>query len=1333
MNNSKFLGMILSAGLLFGMLPTNIQAIPESEAIENIKMKQLGSQMNLGVQETYLDENVLYSTSKIIIEDHSIVDGDVTLTVDLYDDFTATITMISNPKTELSYVFPKEIEYNDLKYTVNGLSLGFFSKECGNFIGIKLPDTLTKINASFKKFSNVKEIIIPGSVKVFDGDFQSCKNLEKIIFEEGVETITSNSMVLNCSSLKEIKLPSTLKYVTEPNTFGGASAIETIVLPEGIQINEGSTFKGNTSLKSIHLPASVSEITSSMFEGCTSLQSVSSSGKITEIGSYAFSDNKALAIIPDLSHVNEMGAGAFSNCNSLTSDIDLSSLNEIPDKAFFQTPISSVKFSDNLTIIGEAAFQGCNLSEITLPKTLQEIDYAAFAFCKLQGELNLPDSLTTLETYTFYYTTIESVKIGSGLKNIPKGTFEDCAKLTKVVFNNKEDDLTFGENALPAEAEVEYLIPSIGNVGDTISYDIDSPSLQAAIDQANDGTTIVISKDIKLSTPINIPTNKRIVLTSKEKFYIIANKDNALNKLITVSENASLTLAGELVLMGNNLQNGVSIIDCSGELILQNNATITRMSLNKMRTGVINVHGENAEFIMNGGQINENIIHTDYSGSVRVSEGANFIMNSGDIQNNQVEKSINTSSAGVYLFGDSYFEMNGGKISENSGARGSAVMLYSEPVSRNDDYQANFIMNGGEISNNIAVKVKESSGAVHIEGASSFTMIGGLITKNSGSVGGGICVVDSNLQRGGLEYRTAFIMNGGEISNNSAGSGGGIYSYTNGVVLNAGKIIDNKATQGGGIYSEGNKQYYSTLQINKALITGNAAEQGGGIWFCPTGEGKIHIANGAAIYNNTATGAGDDFAATANDKHKVTVANRALGGGSVIWQKDGAIFSLGEGTLTSVFENFPRFGDDNADKTHQIINDYAKSISLKSTINPSAIELAKSQATLIISGNEAVRGGGIGSNGGIEIGNSDVLKTILIKKTWSDNIDLPTSITLHIFADGYEIEKVVLTAENKWQEVLEGIPNTIENITVTEESIPNYDFSYDTQIDENGNYVINAMNTYTGNTDTGNTGTDSSNPDPSSAVWKPSAQKLVNGIKPQESNYTFYLKDSEGNIIQTKQNLEDKVNFDPISFSKSGTYNYYLEEKITDNQFMTYDKSVYQAEVVVTKQSNYIIDSVTWYKNGELYMGIPVFMNEINIDPLTKTLTVRKVWEDNGNSSRPLSIEVQLYKENEAFGSPIHLSMDNGWQYTWTDLDPSSNWSVDEVTEAANYKKSITNSGEEWTIVNTYDGSLDSYVYDEKKDVPDTNDEKLEWFVMLAFSGLVLMFFHLIRKRIYKL
>lgn len=82
------------------------------------------------------------------------------------------------------------------------------------------------------------------------------------------------------------------------------------------------------------------------------------------------------------------------------------------------------------------------------------------------------------------------------------------------------------------------------------------------------------------------------------------------------------------------------------------------------------------------------------------------------------------------------------------------------------------------------------------------------------------------------------------------------------------------------------------------------------------------------------------------------------------------------------------------------------------------------------------------------------------------------------------------------------------------------------------------------------------------------------------------------------------------------------------------------------------------------------------------TLTVVKKWRDN-NKNRPESLPVNLLKEGEPVDTVI-LTAEDGWKYTWTDLNAYYQWSVEEVVPEG-YKASYSTYGRTVTITNKAD------------------------------------------------
>lgn len=97
-----------------------------------------------------------------------------------------------------------------------------------------------------------------------------------------------------------------------------------------------------------------------------------------------------------------------------------------------------------------------------------------------------------------------------------------------------------------------------------------------------------------------------------------------------------------------------------------------------------------------------------------------------------------------------------------------------------------------------------------------------------------------------------------------------------------------------------------------------------------------------------------------------------------------------------------------------------------------------------------------------------------------------------------------------------------------------------------------------------------------------------------------------------------------------------------------------------------------------------------HVPDVTK-ISVEKVWDDNNDQDgiRPTTIKVQLYADGKASGRTVELSENNGWKYTWKDLDKQKDgedivYTVDEIEIPDGYTKTVTNKGAVFTITNTH-------------------------------------------------
>ena len=280
----------------------------------------------------------------------------------------------------------------------------------------------------------------------------------------------------------------------------------------------------------------------------------------------------------------------------------------------------------------------------------------------------------------------------------------------------------------------------------------------------------------------------------------------------------------------------------------------------ELQSGVLQNTGGKHIFTVDRGTLDINGGYIVGGGSDGTPGGGIYVDNGTvNIQGGVIAANRGSSGGGIF-FQNGTLNISGGAVTGNwvnSGHdNGGGIYVNSGTLD----------LSGGYVTNNYKacdcndcqgdVNNTHGGGGIALANSSVMNMTGGYVTGNySGLAGGGIYA-------GFFGHNVGFTMSGGTIAGNCAeyGEGGGlrIAGGTNGVIQATNKVyITNNITNsnndwgGGGIFV----QEKGNLSIMNALITGNTAGGfGGGVGACPTGETLIVNQDGAAIYENRASG-----------------------------------------------------------------------------------------------------------------------------------------------------------------------------------------------------------------------------------------------------------------------------------------------------------------------------------------------------------------------------------------------------------------------------------------------------------------------------------------------
>lgn len=114
--------------------------------------------------------------------------------------------------------------------------------------------------------------------------------------------------------------------------------------------------------------------------------------------------------------VNRIGNYAFQNCEGITS----------------------ITINADIEKIGANAFEGLQISRLSLPASVTEIEVYAFAKCSKLKSFVIPNSVVTIGVHAFDgCESLENVTIGDGLEKVSDYCFSACVGLRTVVLGNK--------------------------------------------------------------------------------------------------------------------------------------------------------------------------------------------------------------------------------------------------------------------------------------------------------------------------------------------------------------------------------------------------------------------------------------------------------------------------------------------------------------------------------------------------------------------------------------------------------------------------------------------------------------------------------------------------------------------------------------------------------------------------------------------------------------------------------------------------------------------------------------------------------------------------------
>ena len=112
-------------------------------------------------------------------------------------------------------------------------------------------------------------------------------------------------------------------------------------------------------------------------------------------------------------------------------------VDSVPGDSPFHTTgaiVNKVVIEYGVTSIGSRAFEGCKMTEISIPDSVTEIGYGAFVNCPNLESLIIPDSVKAIGQNNFTgLFSLSSVKLPAGITSIQNNAFRNSKNLTSIV------------------------------------------------------------------------------------------------------------------------------------------------------------------------------------------------------------------------------------------------------------------------------------------------------------------------------------------------------------------------------------------------------------------------------------------------------------------------------------------------------------------------------------------------------------------------------------------------------------------------------------------------------------------------------------------------------------------------------------------------------------------------------------------------------------------------------------------------------------------------------------------------------------------------------------
>lgn len=359
-----------------------------------------------------------------------------------------------------SITIPQTVELDGTAYTVTALaessfegcttvtsltlpptirSIGSYCFYNCTFSTLQMPDSLRRIDDHAFLYSSIASLHLPACFEEYGECAFWARNLSNLTVDEDNPRYRSiDGWLYSRDSLTLCIVPSGTSGVVSvppyvrhlgPMAFGFCSRITAVALPEGVATIGDFAFNCCSAVDGIAIPSTVTRIGLCPFSYCPQMNNLS----IALGNSHYVMDGLMLY---------SSGYDTLVSCHKSGATVTLNPNVKVLGGFENNTWVRNITIPETVTDILDNCFNGCQITNITLPAHMKAIGRKAFSENDRLTSVTMPQTLLSMGQGAFEHCyALTSIAIPDSLRVIPKEAFNSCIKLSSITWGNTVEEI----------------------------------------------------------------------------------------------------------------------------------------------------------------------------------------------------------------------------------------------------------------------------------------------------------------------------------------------------------------------------------------------------------------------------------------------------------------------------------------------------------------------------------------------------------------------------------------------------------------------------------------------------------------------------------------------------------------------------------------------------------------------------------------------------------------------------------------------------------------------------------------------------------------------------